>query len=78
MVVVAVFGRLREMMGVGSNERSYHGKDMFKLRFNSSSSLMKSTLDFWGADFWMLGNDQGKGFQSSSSSSSFSSSLLSA
>ena len=40
-------------MGVGSDERASHGRDMFKLRFNSPSSFMKSTLDFWGTDSWM-------------------------
>ena len=71
-------------MGVGSEDdderwSSHHGREMFSLRFNMSSSFMKSTLDCCGGapDFRvmrLLGNDQGNGFHSSASASSSSSS----
>ena len=57
---MALFGRLKLNIGVGSGSDVSQGNGMFMLRFNSFSSVMNSILDFWlgGTD----GRDHGSGF----------------
>ena len=70
---VALFGRLREIMGLGSDDDDMrtaapapfpsHGSVMFIPRFIFHRSFMKSRLDRWIADLSMrLGSDHGNGF----------------